>query len=84
MKSIASLLAVALLVNDVKSLKFFSGEAEAYADQDRNNKGFIQDLNQMEEKHQRELEELDQGLVQITLQNAKNQIVYDSQELIQL
>ena len=45
MKSIASLLAVALLVNDVQSLKFFSGEAEAYADQDRNNKGFIQDLN---------------------------------------
>ena len=67
MKSIASLLAVAFLVNDVQSIKFFSGEAEAYADQERNNKGFVYDLNQMEAKHERELEELDQGLVQITL-----------------
>ena len=44
MKSIASLLAVAFLVNDVQSIKFFSGEAELYADQERNAKGFIYDL----------------------------------------
>ena len=44
MKSIASLLAVALLVSDSQAIKFFNGEAEAYADQERNAKGFIYDL----------------------------------------
>ena len=41
MKSIASILSVALLVNNVQSIKFFGAEAEVYADQERNAKGFI-------------------------------------------
>ena len=32
MKQIASILAVALLVNNVQSIKFFDGETEVYSD----------------------------------------------------
>ena len=38
----------------------------------------------MEKSSRKRIDDLDQGLVQIAVQNAKNQIVYDSQELIQL